>query len=91
MSAVDAPWCGHCKKLEPVWNELGEYYDGRDDVTIAKMDATTNEIEGLNIQGFPTIKLFLAGDKATVGAAVLMLCGCFFPPLISPIAWQPRL
>ena len=29
----------------------------REDVVIAKMDATANEVDGFEIQGFPTLKL----------------------------------
>jgi len=55
-----APWCGHCKRLTPVWEELGEALREVDTVTIAKMDATANEHEKLDVSGFPTIKLYKA-------------------------------
>ena len=32
--------CGHCKKLAPVWKELGESYTDDDAVTIATVDCT---------------------------------------------------
>jgi len=44
-----APWCGHCKKLAPVWDELAAKVSHVDDLIIAKFDATANEVEGLNI------------------------------------------
>lgn len=60
-----APWCGHCKKLEPTWTALGEEMKNVESVTIAKCDATANEfdVEGLNIKGFPTIYFFKGDDK----------------------------
>ncbi|KAM9308252.1 protein disulfide-isomerase A4 [Gastrophryne carolinensis] len=52
-----APWCGHCKSLEPVYNDLGKKYKMVQDIVIAKMDATANDIpnENYKVEGFPTI------------------------------------
>ncbi|CAK4030702.1 disulfide-isomerase [Lecanosticta acicola] len=60
-----APWCGHCKSLAPKYDELATMYKGHaDKIVIAKVDATANDIPD-EIAGFPTIKLFKAGEKDT--------------------------
>ncbi|KAA8914824.1 putative disulfide isomerase [Sphaerosporella brunnea] len=56
-----APWCGHCKKLAPVWEELADSFaTTKDKVTIAKVDADEHKSLGqkYGIKGFPTIKYF---------------------------------
>uniref|UniRef100_A0A8D0GI03 Protein disulfide-isomerase TMX3 n=1 Tax=Sphenodon punctatus TaxID=8508 RepID=A0A8D0GI03_SPHPU len=61
-----APWCGHCKKLEPVWNEVGrEIRSIGSPVKIGKMDATSHSsiASEFGVRGYPTIKL-LKGDLA---------------------------
>ena len=54
-------------------------------VVIAKMDSTTNELEDVQVQGFPTIKLFKKGDNKVIdyngdrtvdGNSVI--CSCLF-------------
>jgi len=39
-----APWCGHCKTLEPKYVELAKLFAGNQNVVIAKMDSTANEV-----------------------------------------------
>jgi len=58
-----APWCGHCKKIAPIYDELAKNLKHNTNLVIAKMDSTANEVESVSIQGFPTIKFWPANNK----------------------------
>ncbi|KAL2023913.1 hypothetical protein VTK56DRAFT_690 [Thermocarpiscus australiensis] len=56
-----APWCGHCKNLAPVYEELALAFEfAKDKVQIAKVDADAERDLGkrYGVQGFPTLKWF---------------------------------
>ena len=61
-----APWCGHCKKLAPIYDELAKKLKDNKNIIIAKMDSTLNETDKVSIQGFPTIKFFPAKNKTPI-------------------------
>jgi len=50
-----APWCGHCKQLEPEYNRLPSKLNG--EVKVGKVDATVHSRSGSDygVQGYPTI------------------------------------
>jgi protein disulfide-isomerase A6 len=57
-----APWCGHCKRLEPEWKQaaqtLGEQFG------FGAVDATAEGAlaQEYGVQGYPTIKYFHRGE-----------------------------
>ena len=62
-----AGWCGPCKMIAPVLDELAGIYEGK--VKIAKMDVDANqEVPAqMGIRGIPTLTLFKGGKQlATV-------------------------
>ncbi|RAL39869.1 hypothetical protein DM860_013070 [Cuscuta australis] len=52
-----APWCGHCKKLAPILDEVAVFFESHPDVLIAKLDATANDVpaQKFEVQGYPTL------------------------------------
>lgn len=58
-----ANWCGHCKRLAPVWEELAALYKANPEsnVIIANIDQTLNDVNPpVEIRGFPTLVLYPA-------------------------------
>jgi len=61
-----APWCGHCKKLTPIYDELGDKM-AEEDVEIVKIDATVNDVPPtFDVKGFPTLYWLPKGTKKPV-------------------------
>ncbi|BFZ21065.1 hypothetical protein BsWGS_24104 [Bradybaena similaris] len=60
-----APWCGHCKKLAPAWNDLAKTFNPQNKVTIAKVDCTQSATicKEHGITGYPTLLWFVNGQK----------------------------
>ena len=61
-----APWCGHCRALEPTLNKImGRFSTSRRDGLIARV--SEGNVKNLNcdknIQGFPTIRVLNNGKK----------------------------
>jgi thioredoxin 1 len=57
-----APWCGPCKAIGPVVEDLAEEYTGR--VTIAKMNVDENPVTPgkYGIRAIPTLILYKNGE-----------------------------
>jgi thioredoxin 1 len=56
-----AEWCGPCKLIAPIVEELATEYNGR--VKFAKLDVDSNPATAMNygIRGIPTLLLFRGG------------------------------
>jgi len=53
-----APWCGHCKKLAPIYEKVATTFVNEEAVVIANVDADAHKSLGskFGVTGFPTLK-----------------------------------
>jgi protein disulfide-isomerase-like protein len=60
-----APWCSHCREMEPAWQELARRLSDYKNVRIGKVDCTNNVELCMNqhVQAYPTLVLFKNGFK----------------------------
>ncbi len=65
-----AEWCGPCKMIAPVLNEIADEYEGRVKVCKLDVDANPDIPPKFGIRGIPTLILFKGGavEATKVGA-----------------------
>lgn len=66
-----AAWCGPCKMIAPILDDLAEQYAGK--LKIAKVDVDANkEVPGkFGIRGIPTLILFKNGEPVATKVGAL--------------------
>ena len=59
-----APWCGPCRMVAPIVEQLAEEYAGR--ITFAKVNTDENPTtpSELGIRGIPTLIVYVDGEEA---------------------------
>lgn len=64
-----APWCGHCKSLEPEYEQAAKNLKGQ--VKLGKVDATVEQelAARFNVKGYPTVKVFDYGAEKSYKSA----------------------
>ena len=74
-----AEWCGPCKMIAPIINEIAEEYAGR--LTVAKLDIDSNSMtpQQYSVRGIPTLMIFNDGNVqgTKVGAMTMGLLKAF--------------
>ncbi|KAA3630045.1 MAG: thioredoxin TrxA [Proteobacteria bacterium] len=66
-----ADWCGPCKMIAPILDEISDEYDGRVKVAKLNIDENPNTPPKYGIRGIPTLMLFKNGNvEATKVGAV---------------------
>ena len=59
-----APWCGPCKTISPVVEELAGEYDGRLKVVKMNVDNNPQTPTHYGVRGIPNLMIFRAGQVA---------------------------
>lgn len=66
-----APWCGHCKTLKPIYEQVAKDFKPESNCIVANIDADAalnKELAGrYGVASYPTIKFFPRGGKEVEG------------------------
>ena len=53
-----APWCGHCKNLAPIWEQLARHMKNKLTIAEVNCEDNTSLCKSLSIEGYPTLIFF---------------------------------
>lgn len=59
-----APWCGPCRMIAPIIEELAQVFDGRATVAKVNTDESTGYASEFGIMGIPTLLFIKNGEEA---------------------------
>jgi thioredoxin 1 len=59
-----APWCGPCRQIAPLIDQLAEQYSGKVKIGKLNIDDNPNVTNQYGIQSIPTLMLFKDGEVA---------------------------
>jgi len=74
-----APWCGPCRMVAPVVEEIAAEYDGQVKVVKVNTDENPNVTTQYGIRSIPTLMLFVGGQR------VEMIVGAVPKPTLAEI------
>ncbi|KAG8935469.1 hypothetical protein FRC02_008020 [Tulasnella sp. 418] len=58
-----APWCGHCKKLAPVWEEFASQMKGIINIAEVNCDENSRLCQSQGVSGYPMLFYYRNGAK----------------------------
>jgi len=66
-----APWCGPCKMIAPILDEVAQEFAGK--VVVAKLNIDENPAQApkFGVRGIPTLMLFKNGQSAATRVGAL--------------------
>jgi len=65
-----APWCGPCKMIAPILEEIAIEYEGKIKICKVDVDSNSESAAKFNVRGIPTLLVFKNGvvEATKVGA-----------------------
>ncbi len=66
-----AEWCGPCRMIAPILDEISQDYAGRIKVAKVNIDENRDTATKFNIRGIPTLMLFKDGGVAATKVGAL--------------------
>ena len=66
-----APWCGPCRMVAPIVDEISKEFEGKIKVFKLNTDENPNVASQYGIRSIPTLMIFKAGQKVDTGVGAV--------------------